>query len=298
MTGSQPVDERCILDTMRFLDLIVTLINEGRQVLLKPSTTQTTVNNQSSSKPKPTAPFPVPSVAIKSGSVSQHLELDRLHRQLIEWIRIKDTESFVDALEAWHSQNATASEEINILNYMDDVGQTLLNWSAAFGTAEMCEYLCARGADVNRGARSSSLHYAACFGRAAIVKLLLAHGANTDLRDEEGKTALDKARERSATSTSDEVHRECVQILLQAPSTVSPPPMAAQTTVTPVVKADAVADEHPLHLLQLEDEEEDEGDEVEDEDKEGGQVLTAAASAKSIEAVAATRALNSSKQMI
>jgi E3 ubiquitin-protein ligase HECTD1 len=34
---------------------------------------------------------------------------------------------------------------------MDDVGQTLLNWAAAFGTPEMIEYLCAKGADVNRG---------------------------------------------------------------------------------------------------------------------------------------------------
>lgn len=52
------------------------------------------------------------------------------------------------------------------------------------------------GADVNRGQRSSSLHYAACFGRPAIAKVLLRYGANADLRDEDGKTPLDKARER------------------------------------------------------------------------------------------------------
>ena len=54
---------------------------------------------------------------------------------------------------------------------MDDVGQTLLNWASAFGTPEMVEFLCERGADVNRGLRSSSLHYAACFGRPQIVKV-------------------------------------------------------------------------------------------------------------------------------
>ena len=54
---------------------------------------------------------------------------------------------------------------------MDDVGQTLLNWASAFGTQEMVEFLCDRGADVNRGLRSSSLHYAACFGRPNIVKV-------------------------------------------------------------------------------------------------------------------------------
>ena len=83
------------------------------------------------------------------------------------------------------------------IDYMDDVGQTLLNWASAFGTQEMVEYLCQKGADVNKGQRSSSLHYAACFGRPQIAKVLLRFGANPDLRDEDGKTPLDKARERN-----------------------------------------------------------------------------------------------------
>ena len=95
---------------------------------------------------------------------------------------------------------------------MDDVGQTLLNWASAFGTQEMVEYLCQKGADVNKGQRSSSLHYAACFGRPQIAKVLLRFGANPDLRDEDGKTPLDKARERN-----DEGHREVASIL-QSPA--------------------------------------------------------------------------------
>ena len=87
----------------------------------------------------------------------------------------------------------------------------MLNWVAAFGTREMIEYLCRRGADVNRGQRSSSLHYAACFGRPSIVRILLKYGGNVDLRDEDGRTALDKARERQ-----DEGHQEVVEILQSA----------------------------------------------------------------------------------
>ena len=45
-----------------------------------------------------------------------------------------------------------------------------------------------------------------------IVKLLLQKGANPDLRDEDGKTALDKARERS-----DEEHVQ-VATILESPS--------------------------------------------------------------------------------
>ena len=97
---------------------------------------------------------------------------------------------------------------------MDDVGQTLLNWAAAFGTQEMVEFLCQKGADVNKGQRSSSLHYAACFGRPQIAQVLLRFGANPDLRDEDGKTPLDKAREGN-----NEGHREVANILQVWPIT-------------------------------------------------------------------------------
>lgn len=40
---------------------------------------------------------------------------------------------------------------------MDDVGQTLLNWASAFGTQEMVEFLCERGADVNKGLLNGAL---------------------------------------------------------------------------------------------------------------------------------------------
>lgn len=95
------------------------------------------------------------------------------------------------------------------IDYSDEMGQSLLNWACAFGTTEMVEYLCARGADVNMGVRSSSLHYAACFGRPDIVRVLLRYNANPHLQDEEGKLPIDKAREKS----NDNNHQEVVQIL-------------------------------------------------------------------------------------
>jgi E3 ubiquitin-protein ligase HECTD1 len=109
---------------------------------------------------------------------------------------------------------------------VDDVGQTLLNWCSAFGTTDMVIYLCDKGADPNKGQRSSSLHYAACFGRTEIVKILLRYGASPNLQDvrnsfiiyklfdvitlfkEEGRTALDKARERN-----NEAHQQVCDVL-------------------------------------------------------------------------------------
>lgn len=170
-------DERCILDCMRLADLILMLLFEGRDALSRVGYSQ----NQFAPR-------------VRRTDSSQ----ERTHRQLIDCIRSKDSEALVEAIEMGGID----------VNCMDDVGQTLLNWASAFGTYEMVEYLCDKGADVNKGQRSSSLHYAACFGRPSIAKVLLKHGANPDLRDEDGKTPLDKARERV-----DEGHREVASIL-------------------------------------------------------------------------------------
>ncbi|XP_033297386.1 E3 ubiquitin-protein ligase HECTD1 isoform X5 [Bombus bifarius] len=175
-------DERCALDSMRLVDLLLVLLFEGRSALGR---------NTSGGPSGPVLPrFRRPESAG-----------EKSHRQLIDCIRSKDTDALIEAID---------SGGIGV-NFMDDVGQTLLNWASAFGTQEMVEFLCDRGADVNKGQRSSSLHYAACFGRPAIAKVLLRHGANPDLRDEDGKTPLDKARERV-----DEGHRE-VAAILQSP---------------------------------------------------------------------------------
>ena len=175
-------DERCALDSMRLVDLLLVLLFEGRSALGR--------GNGGGSSSGPLLP-----------RLRQSHSGEKSHRQLIDCIRSKDTDALIEAIESGGVE----------VNFMDDVGQTLLNWAAAFGTQEMVEFLCDKGADVNKGQRSSSLHYAACFGRPAIAKVLLKHGANPDLRDEDGKTPLDKARERV-----DEGHRE-VAAILQSP---------------------------------------------------------------------------------
>ncbi|XP_015591532.2 E3 ubiquitin-protein ligase HECTD1 isoform X2 [Cephus cinctus] len=176
-------DERCCLDSMRLVDLLLVLLFEGRSALGR------SVAGGPSGGPLLPRLRRLDSAGEKS------------HRQLIDCIRSKDTDALIEAIDSGGIE----------VNFMDDVGQTLLNWASAFGTQEMVEFLCDRGADVNKGQRSSSLHYAACFGRPAIAKVLLRHGANPDLRDEDGKTPLDKARERV-----DEGHRE-VAAILQSP---------------------------------------------------------------------------------
>lgn len=185
-------DERWCLECMRLVDLLLVLLCEGRHAIQSgPNRNGGIASGSGGSGGGPSG----------EGSSGGGPRGDKSHRQLIDCIRGKDT----DALLA-----AVSSGAVDV-NFTDDVGQTLLNWAAAFGTREMVEFLCEKGADVNRGQRSSSLHYAACFGRPAIAKVLLRYGANADLRDEDGKTPLDKARERH-----DQGHRE-VAAILQCP---------------------------------------------------------------------------------
>lgn len=61
---------------------------------------------------------------------------DKSHRQLIDCIRGKDTDALLSAV---------SSGAVDV-NFTDDVGQTLLNWASAFGTREMVEFLCEKGA--------------------------------------------------------------------------------------------------------------------------------------------------------
>ncbi|CDK13343.1 E3 ubiquitin-protein ligase [Caenorhabditis elegans] len=169
-------EERVVTDGLRFCDLLLVLLCEGRSAL--------------------------PLTSVVSGDYAAGSGAERVHRQLIDAIRQKDLTALVDAIE---------SGQVDV-NFADDVGQSLTNWASAFGSIEMVQYLCDKGSDVNKGHKSSSLHYAACFGRPDVVKLLLQRGANPDLRDEDGKTALDKARERS-----DDDHNQVANIL-ESPS--------------------------------------------------------------------------------
>lgn len=169
-------EERIVTDGLRLCDLLLVLLCEGRSAL--------------------------PLTCVVSGDYASGSGAERVHRQLIDAIRQKDLTALVDAIE---------SGQVDV-NFADDVGQSLTNWASAFGSIEMVQYLCDKGADVNKGHKSSSLHYASCFGRPDVVKLLLQRGANPDLRDEDGKTALDKARERS-----DDDHNQVANIL-ESPS--------------------------------------------------------------------------------
>lgn len=70
--------------------------------------------------------------------------------------------------------------------------------AAQWGHTEIVALLISKGVDVNlprtRGSRTP-LHQAAISGHADIVKLLVAQGAELNRKDEDGKTALDLAKE-------------------------------------------------------------------------------------------------------
>ncbi|CAH8834422.1 unnamed protein product [Trichobilharzia szidati] len=116
---------------------------------------------------------------------SQHSwEGDAVHRHFIEAIKRQDIDFMKCSLK---------SGKIDV-NYMDHLGQTLLNWAASFGSPAMVELLCAHGANVNLGVRSP-LDYAASFGRVDVCRTLLNWGADINKRDAQGRRPIDRARE-------------------------------------------------------------------------------------------------------
>ncbi|OQV15075.1 E3 ubiquitin-protein ligase HECTD1 [Hypsibius exemplaris] len=188
-------NDRNVMEVTRLVESLLTVLFEGRQALPRPTSASSSLGRYALRR--------------LDGSSAT----DRSNRHLIEVIRGRDFDGLVEAVEN------TAVD----VNLVDDVGQSLLNWASAFGTQEMVEFLLESGADPDKGSRSSSLHYSACFGRLGIAKVLLQYGADQNLKDEDGKTALERARERN-----EEGHREIVK-LLTTPQVWTPPPRKFKT---------------------------------------------------------------------
>ena len=86
-------------------------------------------------------------------------------------------------------------------------GYTPLTIACHYGSYEAAEALCAHGAelDTRNAYQNTPLILAAINGHPKICAMLLALGADPSLKDEDGETALDKAREENQP--------ECVALL-------------------------------------------------------------------------------------
>lgn len=109
-----------------------------------------------------------------------------------------------------------------LLNHGADVNGSLstsansvpaLVFAAGYENLAVVEFLLARGADVNAKAMPygiTALMAAASDGNAPIAKLLLEKGARRDVTNDDGKTALDFAREKNHTAVA-ELLREAAE---------------------------------------------------------------------------------------
>ena len=85
------------------------------------------------------------------------------------------------------------------LEWRDPWGQTPLAWACYNGSYEAAEALCAHGAELDTRSdyQCTPLMYAACQGRTKTCEMLLALGADPSLKDQDGRTALDRARQEN-----------------------------------------------------------------------------------------------------
>ena len=80
----------------------------------------------------------------------------------------------------------------------DWVGMTALQWAARYNLTYVIHKLLQRGADVNKRDRNhglTALHYSAMYNKIGAIRLLLENGASTTIKDNEGRTPIDVARE-------------------------------------------------------------------------------------------------------
>ena len=92
------------------------------------------------------------------------------------------------------------------VNAADSSGAFALHNAAIGGDAEMVEMLLAHGAEIDARDRESDatpLMLAASLGRVNAVRALLTHGASPALKDKQGRTALDRARQSDSKETID-----------------------------------------------------------------------------------------------
>ena len=75
-------------------------------------------------------------------------------------------------------------------------GILVLYFPVIRGNQEIAELLLARGAAVDGEEGTNPLQGAVMFRQAAMLEWLLAHGANPQVKDYEGKTPLERAKER------------------------------------------------------------------------------------------------------
>ena len=78
------------------------------------------------------------------------------------------------------------------------IGHTALHWCAAKGHSDACTWLLRQDADVNsvNSGGSSPLHAAAANGQTACVEILMGNGADPTIKDEDGCSAAQVARQR------------------------------------------------------------------------------------------------------
>jgi ankyrin repeat protein len=99
------------------------------------------------------------------------------------------------------------------VNIRDKYGKTALHWSSQFGYQSIVELLVECGANVNTldNAGKSPLFDAIHYGRLQIVKFLLIHNVEVNLREKRGFVPLDLAFSRPV---DDEIAYEIVKLLI------------------------------------------------------------------------------------
>ncbi|KAH9285088.1 E3 ubiquitin-protein ligase HECTD1 [Echinococcus granulosus] len=106
--------------------------------------------------------------------------------------------SFRAAMEAIKSGNMELVKRLLSdgldLRYVDNHGQSLLDWAVVCGTPEVVETICSQPEAGLTFDLACALGYAAAFGREKVCRILLRHGADPNATGEDGLRPLDRVK--------------------------------------------------------------------------------------------------------
>eukprot|EP00004_Rigifila_ramosa_P025696 TRINITY_DN7752_c0_g1_i1.p2 TRINITY_DN7752_c0_g1~~TRINITY_DN7752_c0_g1_i1.p2 ORF type:complete len:179 (-),score=37.21 TRINITY_DN7752_c0_g1_i1:288-824(-) len=167
----------------------------------------------------------MPKPALHAAVQTPNPDCDKIRKIIAKGVSMNERDKSGMCALHWAARYATTPDACLLLiqnkanvNERDIDGGTPLHWAARYSVSVSVPLLLIQNSaqiDVQDNTGDTPLHDACCFGNTQAVALLLKHGARTDIKRNDGKTPIDRAREVESWQP-DQIQKakmECVHLI-------------------------------------------------------------------------------------